>query len=232
MRRFIYFSLFLILFTFVFADDIPLDPVSSSLSSVDSLVPEDPLSDIEAVVGDSVPDSVLALDDPVLVPPSVQESVLSTENVVLNADKVILSSSEEPQLYSIVSDPVSGGCFIDVDSSIGFLKIYVPSDYQYKSFSFFNGTDVCSIVSSTITCYAFEGSTVYQIRFSPFSEPTYRVYDTSQSYQVFSIYDVIDTNVQILKSDSELPLLPDLNVLLLICISFLGGIFVCRLLKR
>lgn len=231
MRRFIYFFLFLILFTFAFADEISLDPVSSA-SSVSDVLSEN--SDLLVdILLDPQNDSFneINVSDPSSTTSSV-EGVLSTENVVLNADKVILSSSEEPQLYSIVSDPVSGGCFIDVDSSIGFLKIYVPSDYQYKSFSFFNGTDVCSIVSSTITCYAFEGSTVYQIRFSPFSEPTYRVYDTSQSYQVFSIYDVIDTNVQILKSDSELPLLPDLNVLLLICISFLGGIFVCRLLKR
>ncbi len=187
---------------------------------------------VYAVPVDDVPIGLSNIEEAPLVPgePVPEGELDISGGVTLYADTVVLS--EVPSTYAITSSPIAGGCFMEVSSSIGDMKIYVPANYQYGTFSYFNGGNVCGIISSTITGYGFKGSTVYQIRFAPFSDPQYRLYDSSYSYTDFSITDVIATNVQILSSDDELPLYPDSEQLQLIIIALLGGVFVCRLLKR
>ena len=145
-------------------------------------------------------------------------------------DSVVLAENIEPR--AVLTSPVAGGPYMEVSSSIGDLKIYVPADYQRGSFSYFDGDNVCGIRSSTISGYAFKGSTLYQIRFPSFSDPQYRVYDSGYSYTDFSITGVKSTNIQILTSDDDLPLLPDTGQIQLIITLFLGGVLVCLFMKR
>lgn len=145
-------------------------------------------------------------------------------------DSVVLAENIEPR--AVLTSPVAGGPYMEVSSSIGDLKIYVPADYQRGSFSYFDGDNVCGIRSSTISGYAFKGSTLYQIRFPSFSAPQYRVYDSGYSYTDFSITGVKSTNVQILASDDDLPLLPDTGQVHLIIALFLGGCLVCLFMRR
>lgn len=146
------------------------------------------------------------------------------------ADNVVLA--EVPGTYAVATSPVAGGPYMDVSSSIGDLKIYVPADYQRGSFSFFDGNNVCGIRSSTISGYAFKGSTLYQVRFPAFSDPQYRIYDSGYSYADFSITGVRSTNIQILSSDDDLPLYPDAAQVQLLIFLFLGGVLVCQFMKR
>lgn len=152
------------------------------------------------------------------------------DTFTIHADQVILQ--EELQPFNVLTSPVSGGCFMEVSSSIGHLKIYVPSDFQRGSFSYFDGDNVTGIRSSTINGYAFKGSTLYQVRFPPFSDPEYRLYDSGYSYSDFSISSVNDTNIQILTSDSDLPLYPSSQMLQLLILAFLGVMLVWLFMRR
>lgn len=145
-------------------------------------------------------------------------------------DSVVLAEDIAPR--AVLTSPVAGGPYMEVSSSIGDLKIYVPADYQRGSFSYFSGSNVCGIRSSTISGYAFKGSTLYQVRFPAFSDPQYRVYDSGYSYTDFSITGVNSTNIQILTSDDDLPLYPDSGILSLCLIFLLGVIVVCQFMKR
>lgn len=188
---------------------------------------------VYALPDDSLAPGVSSVEETPVVPgESVPEDgMVLPGGVTLYADTVVLT--EPPSTYAITNSPVAGGCYMLVDTAqLGEVKIYVPVNYRRGSLSFFNGSNVCSITNSTISGYGFTGSSTYNIRFTSFGVPQYRLYDSGYSYSALTITNVKDTNVQILSSDDELPLYPDSEQLQLIIIALLGGVFVCRLLKR
>lgn len=140
--------------------------------------------------------------------------------------------ADSPVLYDVLTSPVDGGIYMDVSSSIGDLTIYVPSDYQRASFSYYGSGGVTSIRASTISGYGFKGSTMYQIRFPPFSNPEYRVYDSGYSYSDFSINSVTSTNIQIASSNDDFPLYPDQQLLQLSLVTILGVLLLWLFMRR
>lgn len=185
-----------------------------------------------ALPDDSTPVGLSDVEETPLVPgEDVPGGELDASGgLTVYADNVVLAEDLEPR--AVLTSPVAGGPYMEVSSSIGDLKIYVPADYQRGSFSYYDGNSVCGIRSSTISGYAFKGSTLYQVRFPSFSDPQYRVYDSGYSYTDFSITGVNSTNIQILTSDNDLPLLPDTGQVQLIIALFLGGCLVCLFMKR
>lgn len=185
-----------------------------------------------AVQGDILPPGLSNVEETPLVPgETVPGGELdSSGGLTIVTDSVVLAEDIAPR--AVLTSPVAGGPYMEVLSSIGNLKIYVPADYQRGSFSFFDGSNVCGIRSGTISGYAFKGSTLYQVRFPAFSDPQYRVYDSGYSYTDFSITGVNSTNIQILTSDNDLPLLPDTGQVQLIIALFLGGCLVCLFMRR
>ena len=140
--------------------------------------------------------------------------------------------ADSPVAYDVLTSPVDGGIFMEVSSSIGDLTIYVPFDYQRSSFSYYGSGGVTSIRASTISGYGFKGSTMYQIRFPPFSNPEYRVYDSGYSYSDFSIDSVTSTNIQIASSNDDFPLYPDQQLLLLSLVMILGVLLLWLFMRR
>lgn len=147
------------------------------------------------------------------------------------AEAIALANAPEVELFTLVDDTVQGGCFMDVETSAGDMLIYIPTDYQYGSFSYF-GSNVTGIRSSTITGYFFRNSDLYQVRFQPFSIPQYRNADSGYTYTDFDITNVNDTNIQILDSFDELPLFVDDGYMKYMTLFILGVIAVCLFMKR
>lgn len=167
--------------------------------------------DEEAVSADIVEDSQSVEDDPSL-PLGFSDGL-----------PVPVYLADSPVLHDVLTSPIDGGIYMQVSSSIGDLTIYVPSDYQRASFSYYgSGGGVTSIRASTISGYGFKGSTMYQIRFPPFSNPEYRVYDSGFSFSDFSIDSVTSTNIQIASSNDDFPLYPDQQLLQLSLVMILG----------
>lgn len=176
--------------------------------------------DEEVVSTDIVEDSQSAEDDPGL-PLGYSDGV-----------PVPVYLADSPVLYDVLTSPVDGGIYMEVSSSIGDLTIYVPSDYQRASFSYYGSGGVTSIRASTISGYGFKGSTMYQIRFPPFSNPEYRVYDSGYSYSDFSINSVTSTNIQIASSNDDFPLYPDQQLLQLSLVTILGVLLLWLFMRR
>ena len=141
--------------------------------------------------------------------------------------------ADSPVLHDVLTSPVDGGIYMDVSSSIGDLTIYVPSDYQKASFSYYgSGGGVTSIRASTISGYGFKGNTMYQIRFPPFSNPEFRLYNSGYSYSDFSIDSVTSTNVQIASSNDDFPLYADQQILQLSLVMILGVLLLWLFMRR
>lgn len=213
IRFFCCFSCVLSLFSLVaFAVEDP--PLSVGLSSLESAKVEE--------VGEEGEEVFL---DP--------EETPEISNVLEVISQWVKGRKSAPiSVYGVASNPVAGGPYFEVASSIGNLKIYVPADYQYGSFSYFNGSNICSIRAATISGYAFRGSTLYQVRFTPFCDPQYRLYNSTNSYADFTITQVKSTNIQVLKSDTDLPLYPQTPVLLLLIFGLMGVLLLCLFIKR
>ena len=148
--------------------------------------------------------------------------------VVVQADQVILASDAQP--FALSGAPLAGGYYIDCSTSaLGDVRIYVPFEYQYGSFTTNSNGDLVSLRSSTVTGLLYSGDTPYTVRWSSFGTPQYRSYSgSSYSYYDLGVSEILDTNVQILSSDSDVPLFPSSEQLLLVLILLLGVCCVCK----
>ena len=201
------------------------DDAQSDLSSpVSSQAGSDPSSD-PFVSEDAVSDPVLSGDAADL---AEQYAADSGNVVVVQADQVILASDAQP--FALPGAPLAGGYYIDCSTSaLGDVRIYVPYEYQHGSFTTNSNGDLVSLRSSTVTGILYSGDTSYTVRWRSFGTPQYRLeYGSSSSYSDLGVSQILDTNIQILSSDSDVPLLPSSEYLLLVLILLLGVCCVCK----
>lgn len=201
------------------------DDVQSDLSSPDSSQVGVEPSSGSYVSEDAVSDPFLSGDAADL---AEQYAADSGNVVVVQADQVILSSDAQP--FALSGAPLAGGYYIDCSTSaLGDVRIYVPCEYQYGSFTTNSHGDLVSLCSSTVTGILFSGDTFYTVRWRSFGTPQYRSeFGSSSSYSDLGVSEILDTNVQIFSSDSDVPLLPSVEYLLLVLILLLGVCCVCK----
>ena len=201
------------------------DDAQSDLSSPDSSQAGGEPSSDSYVSEDAVSDPVLSGDAADL---AGQYASDSGNVVVVQADQVILASDAQP--FAPPGAPLAGGYYIDcLTSALGDVRIYVPCEYQYGSFTTNSNGDLVSLRSSTVTGILYSGDTSYTVRWRSFGTPQYRSeFGSSSSYSDLGVSKILDTNVQILSSDSDVPLLPSVEYLLLVLILLLGVCCVCK----
>lgn len=204
---------------------LPEDAAQSDLSSPDSSPAGGEPSSDSVVSEDAVPDPVLSGDAADL---AEQYAADSGNVVVVQADQVILAS--DAQSFALPGAPLAGGYYFDCSTSaLGDVRIYVPYEYQHGSFTTNSNGDLVSLRSSTVTGILYSGDTSYTVRWSSFGTPQYRFYSgSSSSYRDLGVSEILDTNVQILSSDSDAPLLPSVEYLLLVLILLLGVCCICK----
>ena len=94
--------------------------------------------------------------------------------------------------------PISGGAFIETQSSLGKITFVCPNNFKDDYFGFSgNGFNICNISNSTISGYIYTTSGAsYQARFTSFGTLQYRT-GTSGYYEYLdvTITDILNTNV-------------------------------------
>lgn len=241
MKRCLIFCLSVLLFCIpvvAYADSE--NPVLSDSPSLVVIQEDDaqlnlPSPDSSQAVGEAPSDTLVpedAVSDPVFSGDAAdlaeQYAADSGNVVVVQADQVILASDAET--FALSSAPLAGGYYIDCSTSaLGDVRIYVPYEYQRGSFTTNTSGDIVSLRSSTVTGLLYDGDTAYTVRWSSFGTPQYRSYSgSSYSYYDLGVSHILDTNIQILSSDADVPLLPSSEYLLLVLILLLGVCCVCK----
>lgn len=189
--------------------------------------------DSESTVSeDSEPSDLVDGSDTSELPDSPVSSVGDSDPLVIHADQVLISVDGEPEPYALAAG-LEGGYYFSVSTSqLGDAMIFVPYEYQRGSFTLSSSGDLVSLRSSQVTGIMYSGSRTYNIRWSAFSSPEYRLYNsTGYSYSDLTVTDIKDTNVQILNNLSSAPLYPDTDLLLLVLIVLLGVTFVCLFIR-
>ena len=154
------------------------------------------------------------------------------DRLFITANEVVLAAESDAQAFS-VSSPLAGGAYISATTlQLGEVKIYVPVDFQRDSFTVDTSGNLVSLRSSTISGLMYSGSNTYNFRISAFGNPTYRLYDSSYSYSDLTMTDILDTNVQIVRSDSELPLYPDSDLLYILIFMVVEVVAVWLFMRR
>lgn len=101
----------------------------------------------------------------------------------------------------------SGGCYIEVNSSIGKGTIVCPITYQNNTFSFRNrtGYNVLNCTNSTVSGYFITaGGTQYTLRFTAFNTAEVRLSTTTSTYTALTVNNILNTNVNFMdNTDSE-----------------------------
>lgn len=184
-------------------------------------------SDLEPIpeVGEELPEEDLPEED---VTPDLN---LDGASVVINAEQVLLAGEEDPVTYA--SGNTLSGCYLVLDTSeLGEIKVYIPVDYQQGSFSYDNYSSLVNIRSSTITGYTLDGSN-WTIRWPTFGTPQYRATNSSgYTWSDLTVNDVVDTNVQVVDDDYDLPLFPADGFLTVTIIMILGVLLICQFMKQ
>ena len=157
-------------------------------------------------------------------------SSVSVDGLTLYADNVLMSVPDDPVYPS--GAPLVGGLYMEVQTSqLGNIVIFVPTSFQYKSFTYNTAGAPVNITSSTITGYYY-GSTDYTVRWSSFGQAQYRPVSGGSSYADLDILDVVNTNIVFVEGLEDLPVVPDSDMLSVIMIFLLGVIVFCLFIKR
>lgn len=91
---------------------------------------------------------------------------------------------------------LTGGAFIECDSTLGDICIVFPTQYIDKCLTFTTGGNLFNVTNSTINCLIFDNGVQYSGRFQAFGTLQYRPSNnTSYSYVDVVTSDVEDTNV-------------------------------------
>lgn len=123
-----------------------------------------------------------------------------------------------------------GTCFLTVDTDeLGEVTIYFPLSYQSGYFSW-DGSTLRNVSNSSITGY-YRSDTDYYVRWSAFSEATYR-YPNGNYWTTddLTITDIISTNVQLIEQ-MEYNVTTD-SILTYIIIFLLGVIVLILFMKK
>ena len=123
-----------------------------------------------------------------------------------------------------------GTCFLTVDTDeLGEVTIYFPLSYQSGYFSW-DGSTLRNVSNSSITGY-YRSDTDYYVRWSAFSEATYR-YMGDRYFETADLHitDVISTNVQLIEQ-MEYNVTTD-SILTYIIIFLLGVIVLILFMKK
>lgn len=94
--------------------------------------------------------------------------------------------------------PISGGAFIEAESSLGKITFICANNYKNNYFGFSgNGNNICNISNSTISGYIFTTSgNNYQARFTSLGTLEYRTSSGSYyEYRDVTITKILNTNV-------------------------------------
>lgn len=158
-----------------------------------------------------------------------------TDTLEVNADTVMLMSNLPEDNDYPSGAPLQGGVYIHADTSqLGEIIIYVPTEDQYKAFTYNTSGQPINITGSTITGYTYTGNDYY-VRWNSFGQAQYRLVNNSgygTSYEDLDISEVLNTNVVFIEGNEDLNPLPDATVLSILIFSLVGGCFFCLLLKR
>lgn len=133
--------------------------------------------------------------------------------------------------YSYPSNaPLSGGYYIEADTSAGDAILYIPKEYQEGSLTTNSQGNIVNITAGTISGVVFIGNGSFDLRIPSFETPEYRDYSSSSSWdwKPLNVSEVQNTNVQIIVDGNSVPLYPPIGVIGLLVI-FLLGVIVCRL---
>ena len=180
---------------------------------------EDSAADVDnAALDDSFSDDSESIDNDV-------------ETLLINANNVVLNSASENNDYP-ADAPLMGGLYMDVTTSeLGDILIYVPADYQYKSFGKTADGVPVNITASTISGYTYDGNNYY-IRWSSFGTAQYRSSSSSYNYSALTITAINNTNIVFVESNEDLPVVPDNDMTNIITVFMLGVIILCLFMKR
>lgn len=158
-------------------------------------------------------------------------SLSGVSTVEVHSDTVVMSLPEDNEYPS--DAPISGGLYIDCNTSqFGRVTVYLPIDYQRYSIAFNTAGNLVNIRSSTISGYMYVGSNVYNFRMTSMGTPQYRLLDTGYTYSDLSVTSINNTNVVFVESSDDIPLIPNDELYLLICVMLLGVITLCQFMKR
>lgn len=158
-----------------------------------------------------------------------------TDTLEVNADTVMLMSNLPEDNDYPSGAPLQGGVYIHADTvQLGEIIIYVPTEDQYKAFTYNTSGQPINITGSTITGYTYTGNDYY-VRWNSFGQAQYRLVNNTgygTSYEDLNISEVLNTNVVFIEGNEDLNPLPDDTVLSILIFSLVGGCFFCLLLKR
>ncbi len=91
----------------------------------------------------------------------------------------------------------SGGCYIEVSSSVGQGTIVVPNQFKNDTFSFYNrtGFNIINCTNSTVSGrFIFRNGSEYMLRFSSFGTCEIRQNNSSYQWQPVTINSILNTN--------------------------------------
>lgn len=152
---------------------------------------------LEVFPVDDIPDSDIVDDSPTVEVVEVVPDEISTDNLTVNANEVILYSLLPEEDVYPSGAPLEGGVYMYLDTrELGDVLVYVPVDYQYDSFTLNSNGQPINITASQITGYSYDGND-YNIRWTSWGVPTYRAvnYNTGTQYQELTVNEIISTNV-------------------------------------
>ena len=129
------------------------------------------------------------------------------------------------------SAPLGYCCYVTCSTSqLGDITFFVPVSYREGYFSM-SDNGLMNVHTSTVSGYFYRGSTLYQLRFSGYSTPQYRLYDGSYNYSDLTVNDVTSTNMVIYDSYNDVSA-DRLDVYLLGLLLVGGVIVVCLFMRR
>lgn len=101
----------------------------------------------------------------------------------------------------------SGGCYIEVSSSVGKGTIIVPYNFKDNTFSFNtrSGFNILNCTNSTVSGrFIFANGTEYLLRFSSFDTCEIRQNNSSYQWQSVTINSILNTNCNFMdNTDSD-----------------------------
>ena len=156
---------------------------------------------------------------------------LEIDTLVVNGD-IILYSVPENNEYP-PNSPFAGALYIQANTSqLGSVMIYLPVNFQRGSITFDRNGNLVNITSGTITGFMYRGNTQYNFRMQSFGTPEYRLYNTSNAFSGLMVTSIQNTNVVLVEQNSDLPVVPPLEVQGTIIIFMLGVLILCMFMKR
>ena len=128
------------------------------------------------------------------------------------------------------SAPLGYCCYVTCSTSqLGDITFFVSVTYR-EGYLSLSDNGLMNVHTSTVSGYFYRGSTLYQIRFSGYATPQYRVYDSGFSYTDLTVDEVLSTNMVIYDSYNDVA--ADRSDIYLLGLLLVGGVIVVCLFMR